>query len=114
MNIGIKREAKTNKENTDDVTLEMLVSAMIYDIKIIEDSEGLIEKSKDLSAEVLLLKGQKSQPYLITAIDKLSMALPKAKCVELIGQGHTVSDNDGKPELVAAELRQFFLNNNQQ
>lgn len=25
-----------------------------------------------------------------------------------IGQVHTVSDNDGKPELVATELRRFF------
>ena len=110
MNIAIKNEAKKNKENGGKVTLKDLIKAMPYDIKVVEDSKGIIEKYEGTNTDILLIKGQKSQPYLRTTVDKLSIALPKAKCVELIGQGHTVSDNDGKPELVANELRQFFMN----
>jgi hypothetical protein len=57
------------------------------------------------------MEGQKSQTYLKTAIDDLSLVLPKSKCKELPGQGHTVSDSGGKPELVADELKQFFTKN---
>ncbi|MBO9700079.1 MAG: alpha/beta hydrolase [Sporocytophaga sp.] len=106
INIAMKYESK---KNIDDVPLKALIDAMKFDIKIVEDSEGLIEKYKDTTTDVLLIKGQKSQPYLRTIIDKLSVAIPKAKCVDLIGQGHTVSDNDSNPEIVANELRQFFM-----
>jgi len=109
MNIAIKSESK--KKNSDDVPLKPLIDAMFYDIKIIEDSEGIINEYKNITADVLLIKGQKSQPYLRTTIDKLSTALPKAKCVDLAGQGHTVSNNGEKPALVAAELKRFFVNN---
>ncbi|MBV4359217.1 alpha/beta fold hydrolase [Pinibacter aurantiacus] len=111
MNIAIKSEAKKKKENSDDVPLKPLIDAMFYDIKIIEDSAGIINKYKNTTADVLLIKGTKSQPYLRNTIDKLSAALPKAKFVELVGQGHTVSNNGEKPELVAAELKRFFMNN---
>lgn len=109
MNIAIKRQAGKNMENSD-VPLKALVAAMRYDIKIVEDSAGIIEKYQSTAIDVLLIKGQKSQSYLRATIDKLSAALPEAKCVELIGQGHTVSDNDGKPALVATALKRFFLN----
>jgi pimeloyl-ACP methyl ester carboxylesterase len=108
MNLAIKADAKKAKENPDDINLKALVAAMVYDIKVVEDSKGLLEKAQNITADVLLLKGQKSQPYLRNAIDKLSTALPKAQLIDIPGQGHTVSDNGGKPELVAKELIQFF------
>lgn len=107
MNLAIKRQAK-NKASDDHVTLKALVAAMPCDIQIILDSEGMFGQLKNLAADVFLIKGQKSQPYLRATIDQLSAALPHSKCVDLVGQGHTVSDNDGQPQLIAAELRRFF------
>ena len=63
---------------------------------------------KTMRAEVLLLGGARSQRYLRSALDALAQVIPRAHRVEFPGVGHLAADNDGKPELVASELRRFF------
>lgn len=106
--MALKRQAGKLLENEDDVTLEPLIRAMEYDITLIEESKGLLAHYGHTTIDFLLIKGTKSQPYLLKTIDKLNLMLPAATCVELSGQGHTVADNGGKPELVANVLKQFF------
>ncbi len=108
MNIAIRKEVKKMSENSDDMSLKDLIERTPYDFKLVEDSEGLIEKSKAITADILSISGQKSQPYLRRVVEELITALPKAKHTEIAGQGHTVSDNGVNPELVADLLRQFF------
>lgn len=111
MNIAIKAEAnKVIKE--DEIPLKSLVTAMQYDIKTVNESQGIIDKCKTLTIEILLLGGQKSQHYLKAALDALSLALPQAKRVELPDIGHLAADNSGKPKIVAKELQKFFAKNN--
>jgi len=107
MNFAINADSKEIRAD-DEMSLKALISAMPYDIKIVLDSEGIIDNCKNLTADVLLLGGQKSRAYLKIALDELSSVLPQAKRIEFHGLGHTAADNGGKPEIVAKELQRFF------
>ncbi len=107
MNFAIEADSKEVKAD-DEMSLKALISAMPYDIKIVIDSEGIIDDCENLTAEVLLLGGQKSRSYLKIALDALSSVLPQAKRIEFHGLGHTAADNSGKPDVVSKELRDFF------
>ncbi len=109
MNFAISRDANKIRNNSDDMCLKDLIATMPYDLKLVLDSEGLIKKAKNITADILLISGTKSQPYLRHTIGELGITFPKAKHKEFAGQGHTVSDNGGKPMLIADLLRQFFL-----
>jgi pimeloyl-ACP methyl ester carboxylesterase len=111
LNSAINADSKGSKAD-DEMSLKSLISAMPYDIKIVLDSEGIIENCKNLTAGVLLLGGQKSRAYLKIALDELSSVLPHAKRIEFHALGHTAADNGGKPDIVAKELRNFFRTTN--
>jgi len=85
-----------------------MVPAMRRDIRIVQDSSGLLDMLGAASCEVLLLGGEKSARYLRATLDRLSTVMPKARRVTIPGVGHGAATNGGKPELVAAELRGFF------
>lgn len=107
MNLAIKAEAKEVKG--DDVSLKTLVETMHLDPIVVAASKGIVERCKNITADVLLLGGQKSQQYLKTALDELSLALPQAKRVKFANIGHLAPDNGGKPEMMADELTTFFM-----
>ncbi|MEP6646469.1 MAG: alpha/beta hydrolase [Saprospiraceae bacterium] len=109
MNFAIKAEAKEVKG--DDVSLKTLIETMHFDPKAVMESKGIIEKCKNMTADVLLLGGQKSQQYLKIALDALSATLKQSKLVEFSGIGHLAADNGGKPKIVAEELKKFFGTN---
>ena len=81
---------------------------MNYDSKIVIESKDILEKCRNIQAKILLLGGQKSQRYLKSALEELSKILPGSERVELPIIGHLAAENDGKPELVANELKLFF------
>lgn len=106
LNMGINAEAK--KQAGDDVPLKSLIPTIHYDLILVRESPGLIDRCKEIKAEMLLMGGTRSQRYLKRALDTLSTALPYAKRVELRGLGHTAADNGGSPEKIAKELLTFF------
>ncbi len=106
LNLAIKADAKKVKE--DKVPLKVLISAIHFDIQAVHESESLIDKCKNLGADVLLLGGDKSQHYLKVALEALSAVLPNSKRIEFPRLGHLAAENGGKPNVVAAELRSFF------
>jgi hypothetical protein len=67
-----------------------------------------MEDFNSIGAEVLLLGGSKSQAFLRVALDALEKTLVHVRRVEFEGLDHLGPSNDGKPELVASELRRFF------
>src|SRR2546428_809577 len=76
------------------------------------EMEGALERFKAIRADVLLLGGSKSPAYLKAGLDALEKVLPHATRVELVGLGHGATgnpDRGGRPERVAAVLRQFFV-----
>ncbi|SDN66733.1 Pimeloyl-ACP methyl ester carboxylesterase [Paenibacillus sp. yr247] len=106
MTFAIKTEGKEAK--TDNVPLKVLIPTMKYDTQLVNEMEGKLQNIMALEAKVLLLGGSKSQAFLKSALDELSSALPHAKRIEFPRVGHLAAENNGKPEYVAEELRQFF------
>jgi len=88
--------------------LATLIPTVHYDIELIAEKAGDLDRFRSLSTETLLLGGDRSQGYLATALDALAAILRNATRVELKGAGHIAADNEGDPIRVAAELRRFF------
>ncbi len=62
----LKAEQKTNQ--ADEVLLKDLISTFHYDSIIVSEAKNVIDKSRNLKAEVLLLGGSKSQRSLKCAL----------------------------------------------
>jgi pimeloyl-ACP methyl ester carboxylesterase len=106
----IKLALKLDEKNVKagDVALTTLIPTMHFDVQLVIEMDGTLETFKSIDADVLLLGGSKSQAFLRHALDALSTALPHARRVEFKGLDHLGPSNDGKPEVVASELRRFF------
>ena len=81
------------------------------DFQLITESEGPLERFKDIRCELLLLGGTKSPQYLQTSVAALAKVFSRARLVTFHGLGHEASGNAnhwGKPQQVAQELRRFF------
>jgi pimeloyl-ACP methyl ester carboxylesterase len=105
----IAREERNAKAG--DVTMRMLAPTLHYDFQLIRESEGPLERFKNIRADLLLLGGTKSPSYLQTSVKALSKVFPRAGRITLRGLGHEASGNAnqwGKPQQVAQELRQFW------
>lgn len=104
--LGINDDAiETPKGN---VPIKLLIPTMHYDAQIVNEMRGQIERLQNVQADVLLLGGTRSRSFLKSALGYLSKTLPHSKRIEFPGVGHLAADNDGKPEMVAAELKHFF------
>lgn len=104
--VAIAADAKDSREG--HVSLRALIATMHFDAQLVAETEGALGSFSAVRADVLLLAGGKSAPYLRHAVEALSKVLPNAKRVDLPAVGHLAADNGGKPELVAKELRGFF------
>ena len=103
-NRAIENDSKTKNK----VPLKSLIRAMSNDIKIVQDAKEILEKYKQIKADVLLLGGNKSKDFLTATLDIINKGLPNAKRVTFKGIGHIAADNHGRPESVAKELKLFF------
>ncbi|MCZ8515272.1 hypothetical protein O9H85_23225 [Paenibacillus filicis] len=96
------------------ITMRMLAPTLHYDGLLLAEMTGTLERFSAVSAEVLLLGGSKGLVWLKPALDALEKVLPRAKRIEIPGLDHGAAcdvsntNRDGKPELVAQELRKFF------
>jgi pimeloyl-ACP methyl ester carboxylesterase len=97
------------KTKSDDVPLQELLPTMHDEIELVKETEGTLENYKNVSAEVLLLRGSKTEPLLSETQDALNDVLPNSKLVELEGLDHGSAQDYGKPEPIAQELKRFFL-----
>jgi pimeloyl-ACP methyl ester carboxylesterase len=105
----LRREDK--KGSGDYAPFRELAPTLHFETQIIAEMSGSPRTRTDVSAEVLLLGGSRSSPFLKDALGRLEHALPDAHRVELPGLDHSGSWNSdlrGKPEAVAAQLRRFF------
>jgi pimeloyl-ACP methyl ester carboxylesterase len=109
--VGLALRAQARQVGGGYVALEDLVPTMHDDARLVLDATDLIEASTAVRADVLLLGGGKSARYLKDASDALRAALPHARRVELPGLGHLAADNDGRPDVVAHALSDFFFRN---
>jgi pimeloyl-ACP methyl ester carboxylesterase len=92
----------------DGVSLAALVPTMHYDVGLVMETDGDIERFQAIEIPVLLLGGSKSASYLKGTLAALESVLPDVRRVELSGADHLAPDNSGKPRRVAQEIRQFL------
>ncbi|GAA2886269.1 alpha/beta hydrolase [Actinoplanes cyaneus] len=85
-----------------------LVPSMRLDAAVVEGAAGPLTTYASVTAETLLLGGERSPAYLKAVLNGLEPVLPNVSRVTLGGVGHLAADNSGRPALVAAELRRFF------
>lgn len=103
-NMAIKKEEPAEGQ----VSMKELVAAMYHDIQIVNDSKAILQTYQDVSADTLLLGGNRSNHFLRENIEIMSAAMPGAKRYIFEGLGHIAADNTGKPEIVAPVLKDFF------
>ena len=88
-----------------------LARALRADFALVAENADRTADFGDITVPTLLLCGTKTRPYLRTAVAALASAIPGARRVDLAGQSHGVTQDRaqwGRPELVAAPLREFF------
>jgi len=105
--MAIAADAKDSK--ADHVPLKALIPTMSFDAQLVAEAEGALETFRAVHADVLLLGGSKSAPYLRRALDALMTRLPNAKRVELTQVGHLAAENGGRPDLVAEAMQAFLV-----
>jgi hypothetical protein len=107
----IRRALKQDERDhgSDDAPLKQIIPTMRLDVGLVKETQDEISKFKSMNAEVLLLGGSKSPGYFKIAIRELEGVLPCARHVELKGLDHLGPDNSGRPQVVAAELKRFFM-----
>ena len=106
-NIAIHSDEK-KKSNKGKTDLKSLIFATQYDNRVVRQSQGIMDKVPNITADILLMGGEKSNPFLKKSLDALNAALPNAQRVILPNTGHTAAANSGKPELIAGELITFM------
>jgi pimeloyl-ACP methyl ester carboxylesterase len=103
-------EAK--QEPSGYASFRELAPTLHHDGRVIIEMSGKQESLRAIRAEVLLLGGSKSTPFLKTGLDSVAKVLSHARRVEFPGLNHSSSwntDRGGQPEPLAQELRQFFV-----
>ena len=105
--VGIRADGRADRP-LGYTPLGELISTMRQDGTVVEQSAGPLDRFAALRAETLLLGGDKSAPYLKAVLNGLEAVLPHVRRVTLPGVGHLAADNNGKPEVVADQLRRFF------
>jgi pimeloyl-ACP methyl ester carboxylesterase len=106
LELGIAEDQKSVRAG--DVPIAELIPTMQYDARLVREASRSLERYRKLGAEVLLLGGMKSPPYLREALGAVERVLPRTRRVELPDVGHLAADNGGRPEIVATALRTFF------
>jgi len=92
----------------DDVTIRALVPTQRFDMQVVAEMSDTLGEYASLQTPVLLLGGSKSPAFLHTALERLRATLPQAEQITFPGLGHDGPEDDGRPDLVANELRRFF------
>ena len=85
-----------------------LITTMRYDGRSVAQAAGPLSRYAAVTAETLLLGGERSAAYLKATLTGLEPVIPHVRRVTLPGVGHLAADNSGKPQLVADQLRRFF------
>ena len=97
-----------NEEKNDNVPIRALIPTQHFDMRIVQDMSDTLQDYASLQTQVLLMGGTKGPSFLRFALDQLSSTLPHVQLQIFSGLGHDGPEDDGRPDLVAEELRYFF------
>lgn len=102
----LKAEAK--KATGDDVPLIGLLSTIHAELELVKSTEGTLDEYRNVSAEVLLLKGGISRDSFKVSIDALRNVLPHSSYIELKGLHYKSAQDYGAPDEIARVVKLFF------
>lgn len=85
-----------------------LLPTIIREIKTFQEPGLNYERYRHITAKTLLMGGAKSPSYLRYALREIAKIIPYSWLIELPKLDHNAPDQNA-PEIVAKELRQFFL-----
>lgn len=91
-----------------DTSIESLIPLQRLDGILVAEMDSSRQRMVGITADVLLLGGDKSPRFLREVLDTLHDTLPRSQRIELPRMGHGGPSNDGQPERVAQALRTFF------
>lgn len=103
---------REDKEGSEYVSMRVLAPTLHYDGQLLIETNDTLETFRAMRPEVLLLGGSKSAAFQKFTLRALEKVIPQVRRVELPGLGHAGAwntDRGGKPEVVAQELRRFFI-----
>lgn len=92
----------------DDVPYMELIPPLRFELQLVEKTEGTLDDYKNVSAEVLMLCGSKTDALLKDSVNSLNETLPDSNLIELKGLNHDSAQDYGRPEPIAQELKRFF------
>lgn len=104
--LALKYDARNVKG--DDVSLQELLPTLHDELGIVQKTEGTLNNYKNVSAEVLLLGGSKTEPMLKETLQALDKLVPHSYLVELEGLNHGSAQDYGNPEPIALEIKNFL------
>lgn len=107
MKMYIKIQSVKRAGNNEESLLSR-ISAMNYDLRLISQSTEIMNQLNKIKVGILLLGGDKSVIFLREILNEISLFLPEAKKKILPKAGHSEALNEGKPEIIAGELKAFF------
>ncbi len=114
--MSMKEEEK--KAKPGDILMRDLAPTLHYDFCLVAELAETVKRFKTISSEVLLLGGSESPAWLKLALNALEETIPNGKRVTFPGLNHggssdlSSTNRSGKPEIVASELRIFFVVSN--
>jgi pimeloyl-ACP methyl ester carboxylesterase len=91
-----------------DASIESLIPLQRLDGLLVAEMDSSRRCMAGMTAEVLLLGGEKSPRLLREVLDALHSTLSRSQRIELPRMGHGGPSDDGQPERVAQALRTFF------
>jgi pimeloyl-ACP methyl ester carboxylesterase len=89
-------------------TIRSLIPTLHFEVHNINEMRDTLQDYHSLRTPTLLLDGARSPSFFRTALDGLEVTLPCATRKTFPTLGHDGPEDDGRPDLVAKELQQFF------
>jgi pimeloyl-ACP methyl ester carboxylesterase len=106
--VALYLQREKRKVEPHDLPMEALVPLQRLDGLLVKEMDSSLGTFSELSADVLLMGGQKSPAFLREVLDALEETLPRCRRVEFMGVGHSAPQDRAAPERVGAQLRKFF------
>jgi pimeloyl-ACP methyl ester carboxylesterase len=97
---------KTERADATHVPVRDLVPTWHDDFEIIRETADRLEPYRGITAETLLIEGERSPGFLHTSLDALQSVLPASRRITLPKLGHQAPVD--QPQKVAEVLGEFF------
>lgn len=106
--LGLYLRWEKRRVEPPDASIESLIPLQRLDGLLVAEMDSTRQYMAGMTAEVLLLGGEKSPRFLREVLDALHGTLPRSRRTELPRMDHGGPSSDGQPERVAEALRIFF------